>query len=125
MINDIHVAFFSFLFFSLGKMKCTLTFPYGFIISKLNKFPTYWRRLRYVSIKQMPIIVRTSAVHRVYLQYVISTKFPFLLIFWGPSCSWSYGSWIYNYLSNQCLSPLKLWVWTLLMWRHTWYNIMW
>ena len=25
--------------------------------------------------------------------------------------SWSYGSWIYNYLmSNQCLSPLKLWV---------------
>jgi hypothetical protein len=25
---------------------------------------------------------------------------------------WSYGSWIYNYLCNQCLSPLKLWVWT-------------
>jgi len=22
----------------------------------------------------------------------------------GPS--WSYGSWIYNYLCNQCLSPL-------------------
>jgi hypothetical protein len=22
--------------------------------------------------------------------------------------SWSYGSWIYNYLCNQCLSPLKL-----------------
>ena len=25
--------------------------------------------------------------------------------------SWSYGSWIYNYLCNQCLSPLTLWVW--------------
>ena len=25
--------------------------------------------------------------------------------------SWSYGSWIYNYLCNQYLSPLKLWVW--------------
>jgi hypothetical protein len=24
--------------------------------------------------------------------------------------SWSYDSWIYNYLSNQCLSPLILWV---------------
>ena len=24
--------------------------------------------------------------------------------------SWSYGSWIYNYLCNQCLSPLMLWV---------------
>ena len=27
----------------------------------------------------------------------------------GPSWSWSYGSWIYNYLFNQCLSPLTLW----------------
>jgi hypothetical protein len=24
--------------------------------------------------------------------------------------SWSHGSWIYNYLCNQCLSPLTLWV---------------
>ena len=24
--------------------------------------------------------------------------------------SWSHGSWIYNYLCNQCLSPLMLWV---------------
>ena len=28
----------------------------------------------------------------------------------GLSWSWSYGSWIYNYLRNQYLSPLKLWV---------------
>jgi hypothetical protein len=28
----------------------------------------------------------------------------------GPSWSWSYGSWIYNYLCNQCLSSLMLWV---------------
>jgi len=27
----------------------------------------------------------------------------------GSSWSWSYGSWIYNYLCKQCLSPLKLW----------------
>ena len=25
-----------------------------------------------------------------------------------PSWSWSYGSWIYNYLFNQCLSPITL-----------------
>jgi len=24
----------------------------------------------------------------------------------GPSWSWSYGNWFYNYLCNQCLSPL-------------------
>ena len=36
----------------------------------------------------------------------------FLLIYlmWA-SWPWSYGSWIYNYLCNQCLSPLMLWVW--------------
>ena len=27
----------------------------------------------------------------------------------GVSWSGSYGSWIYNYLCNQCLSPLTLW----------------
>jgi hypothetical protein len=27
----------------------------------------------------------------------------------GLSWSWSYGSYIYNYLCNQCLSPLTLW----------------
>ena len=28
----------------------------------------------------------------------------------GLLWSWSYGSWIYNYLCNQWLSPLALWV---------------
>jgi len=28
----------------------------------------------------------------------------------GPSWPCSYGSWIYNYLCYQCLSPLMLWV---------------
>jgi len=28
----------------------------------------------------------------------------------GPSWSWSYGSCIYNYLCNQCLSSPMLWV---------------
>jgi len=31
------------------------------------------------------------------------------IICWGPP--WLYGSWIYNYLCNQCLSQLMLWVW--------------
>ena len=34
-----------------------------------------------------------------------------LLWDWWPSWPWSYGSWIYNYLCNQCLSPLVFWVW--------------
>ena len=37
----------------------------------------------------------------------------------GSSWPWSYGSWIYNYLCNQCLSPLMLWVWILIRVRCT------
>ena len=33
-----------------------------------------------------------------------------LIFQWGPLWPWLYGSWIYNYLCNQCLSPL-MWVW--------------
>jgi hypothetical protein len=42
----------------------------------------------------------------------------------SPSWSWSYGSWIYDYQRNQCLSPLTLWVWLLdkgiRYWQFTW-----
>jgi hypothetical protein len=37
----------------------------------------------------------------------------------GQSLWWSYGSWIYNYLSNQYPSSLKLWVQTPFMARCT------
>jgi hypothetical protein len=47
------------------------------------------------------------------------------LIFNKKSWSWSYGSWIYNYLCHQCLSPLTLWVRILRMVRCTLYTIMW
>ena len=49
----------------------------------------------------------------------------FVLLELGMSLSWLYGSWIYNYLCNQCLSPLKLWVRIPFMSRCTWYNIIW
>jgi hypothetical protein len=41
-----------------------------------------------------------------------SSHSPIFIPFWR--LSWSYGSWIYNYLCNQCLSPLMLWVQILL-----------
>jgi hypothetical protein len=37
----------------------------------------------------------------------------------GPLWSWSYGSWIYNYICSQCLSSLMLWVWISIRARHT------
>jgi hypothetical protein len=35
-------------------------------------------------------------------------RFQLISFYVGPSWSWSYGSWIYNYLCNQCLSPLQI-----------------
>jgi len=35
-----------------------------------------------------------------------SLVFTFQELLIGPSWSWSFGSWIYNYPCNQCLSPL-------------------
>ena len=42
-----------------------------------------------------------------------------------PSWSWSYDRWIYNYLCNMRLSPLKLWDRTPFMARCTWDNSVW
>ena len=39
------------------------------------------------------------------------------------SKSWSYGSWVYSYLCNQCILPLRLWVRAMPMARYTRYNI--
>ena len=36
---------------------------------------------------------------------------PLYIYPFGISWSWSYDSWIYNYLCNQCLSPLTLYIW--------------
>ena len=42
-----------------------------------------------------------------------------------PSWLWSYGSWIYNYPCNQCLSALTLWVRISLMTKCTRYDSRW
>ena len=58
---------------------------------------------------------------------LLTIKLAFLFVshFEGLSWSWLYDSWIYNYLYNRWLSPLKLWVRTWFLARCTQYNIMW
>jgi len=41
------------------------------------------------------------------------------------SWSWSYGSWIYNYICNRCPSTRKWWIRITLKAMWTRYNIMW
>jgi len=50
------------------------------------------------------------------LLYIFSFTAFYNIDYMGPSCFWSYGSWMNKYLCNQCQSPLKL--------RPTWYKIM-
>jgi hypothetical protein len=49
-----------------------------------------------------------------YVNHVTETFY--ILLFPGKVVSWScsHGSWIYNYLFNQCQSLLTLWVWIML-----------
>jgi len=56
---------------------------------------------------------------------VTSINALFILLIGWPSLSWSYGSWIYNYIWNQCISPLKLFVRIPFVAMCTRYNIMW
>jgi hypothetical protein len=59
-----------------------------------------------------------------YITFTRSVKY-ILRISLRPSRPWSYGSWIYNYLCNQCyLSPLMLLVWILIKVRCTTVNTM-
>ena len=43
------------------------------------------------------------------LYFIWNNRLMFLWSY-GKRRTWSYGCWIYNYLCNQCLSPLMLWV---------------
>jgi len=53
-----------------------------------------------IILKEEKIYLKFKCLHR------ISFTLSCFQILQGPSWSWSYGSWIYNYLCNQCLSLL-------------------
>jgi hypothetical protein len=42
--------------------------------------------------------------------YLLNLMLHWCICYLGPSRFWSYGSWIYKFICNQCLSPLTLWV---------------
>ena len=60
-----------------------------------------------ISVAFYNFVMETSLVK---VWYCISTEPPSYKLS-RPSWLWSYGSLIYYYLCNQCLSPLTLWVW--------------
>ena len=61
----------------------------------------YWIRDAFCSF--VPLII-SNGVQWTFMSDAIPS------LFWGSSWPWSYDNWIYNYLCNQCLTPLMLWV---------------
>ena len=77
---------------------------------KLLFFIQFWCFLLNVLCRVLSLVCNMST------RFPLSTPPPplfFLLksYFNGRMSSCSHSSWIYNYLCNQCLSPLTLWVW--------------
>jgi len=92
----------------------------------LNQWIHHWPSLQRFNITWLPslFLMRPELFTLLgsYYLYIFEKNFLFVL---GLLWPWSYGSWIYNYLCNLCLSPIKLWVWTPFIAKCTPYNIMW
>jgi len=65
----------------------------------------------------MQSVLITTKVESLFLHMTRCTWYN--LMWERASWPWSYGSWIYYYLCNQCLSPLRLWVQILIRARCT------
>ena len=76
-----------------------LWFSPGTLVSSTNK--TDHRDITEILLKVALNTINQTYINIVFLLYLICG-------FVGPSWTWSYGSWIYNYLCNQCLSPLTM-----------------
>ena len=83
-----------------------------FFLVKYVKFSVIFTENKVLTLEPNLWIIE-KLFHIFFMKYV-----KFSVIFTGNKAltlelkrlSWSYGSWIYNYLCNQCLSPLMLWV---------------
>ena len=74
----------------------------------------------FITMKCLWVILQNKKCYLKNISWIVSTKT--LHQYRGPSWSWSYGSWIYNYLCNQCLSTITLEVQIPIAARN---NIMW
>ena len=78
-----------------------------FFSRKFTIFKCVLHQITFTSVSQFSY----GVMHFRTTRYVFrDVMYDLLITLLGPSWSWSYGSWIYNYLCNQWLSPLMLWV---------------
>ena len=84
---------FEMLFYRLDNSKTVLMFGSCWLFAKMNLGPSKFNKIVF---------------GRTYLFYIFLINICILFLQQRSSWSWSYNSWIYNYLCNKCLLPLKL-----------------
>ena len=103
---------YNVLILGLDNAGKTVSVPTGrkwwFINSKLHENLKLVIKIKLITDK---FLFTYSTVNCIFI-VLLSSKFSLSNVLQGLSWSWSYGSWIYDYLCNQCLSSLKLWVQT-------------
>ena len=103
---------YNVLILGLDNAGKTVSVPTGrkwwFINSKLHENLKLVIKIKLITDK---FLFTYSTVNCIFID-LLSSKFSLSNVLQGLSWSWSYGSWIYDYLCNQCLSSLKLWVQT-------------
>ena len=77
-----------------------------FFLNKEKQWPWHWPL---VTLKRK-VRWHISEDSIIRWQTILELQMLTLLKILGPSWSWSYESWIYSCLYNQCLSPQTLWV---------------
>ena len=71
------------------------------------KFYEWKRRYREIILNNISCFLGAAVCSIVYVEKWTRSLL-LQCVFKGPSRSWSYCSWIYNFLCNKCLSPLML-----------------
>ena len=74
--------------------------------TKISKQPCHWNGAFPIPSNYPRIFFLSQTIVIWFICFILSVIYNVK----GPLWSWAYGSWIYNYLCIECLSPLKLWV---------------
>ena len=114
--------------FSCQKLSCGVQYIPVWLSWILNSFVKSLKHVRCKWASLLPCYIICMSQFIIILKNktdVLLTYFPLRKLCMHIRPSWSCGSWIYNYLCNQCRSPPKLCVWTPFTSRFTRYNIMW
>jgi hypothetical protein len=95
-----------------GRLKWTVTGLHLLILTVLLRLPNTDRLQQVDDYVRGYVNGHDSVDIITFLRHYIYPTILYIYIrnIWEPSWPWSYGSWIYNYLCNQCLSILMFWV---------------